>query len=157
MNALYNGLSRRSLVAASAWSVPAVALAAAAPAVSASLRDSGYGLDYGLYVSAQSASGLIGYGAGSNTGNKFPQSPQGYFAAKKAGQNISSDLNWVDDGRGGGRRTHQSLYVNGQGDFPPVSNSSTGSGAYTSTSGFWFSVPTASSGTGSYISGVRPL
>lgn len=141
--------TRRTVLAGAAWSVPAVAVAGAAPALAAS--PTATTIDQGVFVSTQYNGGYVGYQGSNNTGTTRPTTPEAYFSAVQAGNNPESDINWVD----GSGPTNSSMYVNGEGSFTPVTNGVTGAnGTYLSGSGYWFSVPTTAGETGTeYIPG----
>ncbi|MDY6054870.1 amino acid oxidase [Micrococcus sp.] len=145
-------VSRRTVTQGLAWSVPVVAGVAAAPAFAVSLTPAGVGAEYGLFVTTGMNGGTLGYNGTDNTGTIHPTSPSAYFAAVKAGNNPEADINWNDASQ---CHTHGDLFRNGEGSFTPVTNSASGSnGAYASSSGFWWSVPTTSQYTGTgYVAG----
>ena len=139
-------ISRRTIAKAGVWSAPVVAASAAVPAYAASKETPG--VQYGVYVSVQNNGGYVGYASSNNTGTINPASPEAHFTAST---NPDSDINWDD----ATSKPKSATYVNGEGKFTPVTNSQTGAnGAYMSSSGFWWSVPTkdTASGTG-YIPG----
>lgn len=133
-----------------AWSAPAVALASNAPAAVASpvTNPNQTSVDYGLYVSTQFNGGYFGYTGSNGASTGWPTTPQGYFAASPRPE---SDANWSDAANA---PTNTSSFVNGEGVFTPATNGGGSTGSYISTSGFWFSVPTTSPGTGTgYVAG----
>ena len=140
-------VSRRAVAKGAAWGAPIVLASSTIPAYAASQNK--LGIQYGVYVSDQYNGGYVGYASSNNTGTTRPTSPTAYFASNPRPE---SDINWND---GTSRPTNSSMYVNGEGSFTPVTNSQTGqNGAYASSSGFWWSVPTTNTATGSdYISG----
>lgn len=141
--------TRRVLLSGAAWTAPAVAVATAAPALAASpIRTY---IDQGVFVSTQYNGGYVGYQGSNFTGPTRPTSPSAYFAARAAGDNPESDINWVD----GSGPTNSSMYVNGEGLFTPVTNGASAvNGTYGSMSGYWVSVPTTEAETGTqYIAG----
>lgn len=143
-------INRRQIVVGAAWAAPVIATSTIVPAYAASSTPPTLDIDYGLFVSTQNNGGYIGY-ATANNPTGAPTTPAAYFSAVKSGNNPESDLNWND----GASRPTASTYVNGEGSFTPVTNSTSGNaGSYSSTSGFWFSVPTTAIDTGDkYISG----
>ena len=126
-------ISRRTIAKAGVWSAPVVAASVAVPAYAASKETPG--VQYGVYVSVQNNGGYVGYASSNNTGTTNPD----------------SDINWDD----ATSKPKYTTYVNGEGKFTPVTNSQTGAnGAYMSSSGFWWSVPTKDTATGTgYIPG----
>ncbi|WP_172120079.1 hypothetical protein [Actinomyces faecalis] len=127
-------LPRRGLIRGAAWSVPAIAIAAAAPAAAVSsdrnVPDGKKG-PYGLYVSAAATMGGTGYAGGNNNGGAYTQPEP------------TSDALW-SDARG---YPVGSYYTNGEGDFTPYSNSRSGTqNTYASTSGFWWQAPRDANG-----------
>lgn len=139
-------ISRRTIAKAGVWSAPVVAASAAVPAYAASKETPG--VQYGVYVSVQNNGGYVGYASSNNTGTINPASPEAHFTAST---NPDSDINWDD----ATSKPKSATYVNGEGKFTPVTNSQTGAnGAYMSSSGFWWSVPTKDTATGTgYIPG----
>ena len=139
-------ISRRAIAKAGVWSAPVVAASAAVPAYAASKETPG--VQYGVYVSVQNNGGYVGYASSNNTGTINPASPEAHFTASGT---PDSDINWDD----ATSKPKSATYVNGEGKFTPVTNSQTGAnGAYMSSSGFWWSVPTKDTATGTgYISG----
>lgn len=141
--------TRRALLRGVSWAVPTAAAAVAAPAVAASSPEVYSGGEYGLFVSTQYNGGYVGYSnSNDSVARVSAKTPSAYFSASPRPE---SDISWNDAGT---CRTNSSLYVNGEGSFTPVTNSASGAaGSYGSASGFWWSVPTTSPGTGSgYIS-----
>ena len=139
-------ISRRTIAKAGVWSAPVVAASAAVPAYAASKETPG--VQYGVYVSVQNNGGYVGYASSNNTGTINPASPEAHFTASGT---PDSDINWDD----ATSKPKYTTYVNGEGKFTPVTNSQTGAnGAYMSSSGFWWSVPTKDTATGTgYIPG----
>lgn len=140
-------ITRRHTLAASAWSAPLLLASATIPAYAASQVISG--IQTGLFVTTQYNGGYVGY-AGSNDSTGHATSPQQYFAS--APNTPEADINWND---ATSRPTNSNLYANGEGSFTPVTTSANGAnGAYSTQSGFWFSVPTNNVATGTdYIAG----
>ena len=137
--------ARRTLIHGAAWTVPAVTVATASPALAVSNKTTF--VDYGLYVSVQNNGGYVGYNSANSTGVTRPTTPAAYYAA---GATADSDVNWSDTTNS---PTATGFVVNGEGSFTPASNFGT-PGSYASTSGFWFSAPTTSPGTGTgYVPG----
>lgn len=139
-------ISRRAVAKAGVWSAPVVAASAAVPAYAASKETPG--VQYGVYVSVQNNGGYVGYASSNNTGTINPATPEAHFTASGT---PDSDINWDD----ATSKPKSATYVNGEGKFTPVTNSQTGAnGAYMSSSGFWWSVPTKDTATGTgYIPG----
>ncbi|WP_237210151.1 amino acid oxidase [Rothia nasimurium] len=143
-------ISRRTLAKGAAWSAPVVVAAAAVPAYAASPT---LKIDYGLFVTTSynedGGRSLLGYNETSGTGATNPTSPSAYFAASPRPE---SDLNWND---ATSKPTNARRYQNGEGVFTPVTTSGSGiNGTYASSSGFWWSVPTTQTNTGTnYIVG----
>ena len=139
-------ISRRTIAKAGVWSAPVVAASVAVPAYAASKETPG--VQYGVYVSVQNNGGYVGYASSNNTGTINPATPEAHFTATT---NPDSDINWDD----ATSKPKYTTYVNGEGKFTPVTNSQTGAnGAYMSSSGFWWSVPTKDTATGTgYIPG----
>lgn len=139
-------VSRRAVAKGAAWGAPIVLASATIPAYAASQNK--LGIQYGVYVSTQYNGGYVGYASSNNTGTINATSPDAYFASNPTPE---SDINWND---GTSRPTDPTSFVNGEGSFTPVTNSQTGqNGAYASSSGFWWSVPTTNTASGSdYIS-----
>ncbi|OFQ34077.1 amino acid oxidase [Rothia sp. HMSC072E10] len=139
-------ISRRAVAKAGVWSAPVVAASVAVPAYAASKETPG--VQYGVYVSVQNNGGYVGYASSNNTGTINPATPEAHFTATT---NPDSDINWDD----ATSKPKYTTYVNGEGKFTPVTNSQTGAnGAYMSSSGFWWSVPTKDTATGTgYIPG----
>lgn len=138
-------ISRRTLAKGAAWSAPVVVATAAIPAYAASPT---LKIDYGLFVTT-SRDSKMGYNETSDTGTTNPTTPAAYFASSPRPE---SDLNWND---ATSQPTNSSRYQNGEGSFTPVANGGSASdGAYASSSGFWWSVPTTQTNTGTnYIEG----
>ena len=133
-------ISRRAIAKAGVWSAPLVAASAAVPAYAASKETPG--VQYGVYVSVQNNGGYVGYASSNNTGTINPATPEAHFTASGT---PDSDINWDD----ATSKPKSATYVNGEGKFTPVTNSQTGAnGAYMSSSGFWWSVPTKDTATG---------
>lgn len=138
-------ITRRTVATGLAWSVPAIAGVAAAPAFAASPPQAGG--EYGLFVTTGMNGGPVGYNGTDNTGAIRPTSPTAYFTAVKGGNNPEADINWND---ASSCYTNSSFFRNGEGSFTPVTNSASGAnGAYATSSGFWWSVPTLTPETGS--------
>ncbi|MCS6712081.1 amino acid oxidase [Brachybacterium sp. EF45031] len=142
--------SRRALLRGVSWTAPTAAVAIATPALAASQVKAG--AEYGLFVTTGMNGGTVGYNGTDNTGTIHPTSPTAYFSAVKAGNNPDSDINWNDASQ---CYTNSGLFRNGEGSFTPVTNSASGAnGAYATSSGFWWSVPTTSAYTGTgYVAG----
>ncbi len=137
--------NRRNLIKGAAWSAPVVIASTTIPAYAASRVN----IQSGLFVTAQNDGGFVGY-SGSATSTGHATTPTAYFSAPAGSQ--EADLNWND---ATSKPTNSSSYTNGEGSFTPVTNGGTASaGSYTTSSGFWFSVPTTSVTSGTnYIAG----
>lgn len=140
-------LNRRQIIKGAAWSAPVVIASTTIPAYAASQVK----IQSGLFVTTQYNGGFVGY-TSTNDSVGHAATPAAYFAAPAGSQ--EADINWND---ATGKPTNASLYANGEGSFTPVTNSGTGSaGGYTTSSGFWFSVPTTNVKTGAnYIAGSK--
>ncbi|MGK2349925.1 hypothetical protein [Cutibacterium sp. V947] len=86
-----------------------------------------------------------------STGN-YPTTPSEYFTAVKSGSSPQNDIYWDDSAT---CYSNSAFFHNSEGSLTPVTNISSGTnGSYASASGFWWSVPTTSSQTGTgYIPG----
>lgn len=106
-------------------------------------------MDLGIFVSASASAdtvGRVGYFGGNAGGvQTAADTPEESF--RNGTTWAEFDLNWVD-GRGTTATTWNAMNaVNGEGSFTPTGNSQT-TGVYPSTTGFWFSRPTSTPGTG---------
>ena len=131
------------------WAAPVALATVAAPAVAASQPPAQYEMDLGIFVSASASAdtvGRVGYFGGNAGGvQTAADTPEESF--RNGTTWAESDLNWVD-GRGTTATTWNAMNaVNGEGSFTPTGNSQT-TGVYPSTTGFWFSRPTSTPGTG---------
>ena len=141
--------TRRAVVRGAAWAAPVALATVAAPAVAASQPPAQYEMDLGIFVSASASAdtvGRVGYFGGNAGGvQTAADTPEESF--RNGTTWAESDLNWVD-GRGTTATTWNAMNaVNGEGSFTPTGNSQT-TGVYPSTTGFWFSRPTSTPGTG---------
>lgn len=144
------GLSRRQLATGAAWATPVIAASAAVPAYAASTGNTA-GSEYGLFVTTICNGGFIGYTQSDNAGFDGPTTPQAYWAN---GGTYTPTMNVSSEGcvRGGAAKA-------GAGSYTPVTNIGSGAnGAYTSSTGFWFSVPTTAVKTGTgYVPGSKAV
>lgn len=145
-----SGLSRRKLAAGAAWAAPIIAASAAVPAYAASTGNTA-GSEYGLFVTTAYNGDFVGYTHSDNAGFDGPTSPQAYWAN---GGTYTPTMNVNSSGCA----TNGMAKV-GAGSYTPVTNTGSGSnGGYTSSTGFWFSVPTTAVKTGTgYIPGSRAV
>ena len=143
-------LTRRQLATGAAWATPVIAASAAVPAYAASTGNTA-GSEYGLFVTTICNGGFIGYTQSDNAGFDGPTTPQAYWAN---GGTYTPTMNVSSEGcvRGGAAKA-------GAGSYTPVTNIGSGAnGAYTSSTGFWFSVPTTAVKTGTgYVPGSKAV
>lgn len=154
-NGTSTAFSRRTLGKGAAWAAPSVATALVAPAYAASKL----GIDMGLYVSASSTNasggtGTTGFFSGNGPGTMAnADTPQESF--RNGTTWAESDMNWSDT-TGATQTLWDANVTNGEGSFTPGGNHQY-AGNYMSGTGFWFSRPTSSAGTGTGYSGTTTL
>lgn len=144
-------LTRRQATQGVAWSIPVIVASAAAPAVAASTPK--ISLDYGVFVtSVYTQPG--GYFGSDPTGVSTTAAPSTVAGSFSGGTTTgTSDLRWVD---GSGPTSGSTSYQNGSGSFTPGGTSAT-AGRNDGRSGFWFSAPTTTPGTGAGYAGSSTL
>ncbi len=138
-------ISRRTVAKAGVWSAPVVAASAAVPAYAASKETPACST---ACTSACRTTAATSATHPPTTPAPSTRQPRGALHRLR---HPDSDINWDD----ATSKPKSATYVNGEGKFTPVTNSQTGAnGAYMSSSGFWWSVPTKDTATGTgYIPG----
>lgn len=147
--------TRRTLLTTASWSIPAAAISVAAPAYAGSPQPPKRSGDYGLFVTTTAL--------GDRMGNENATSILANYAAADTPEEsfrngstwVEPDKNWDDANRRPISPTPP--YHNGEGSYTPAGNAGGNNGSYVASTGFWFSSPTKTPGTGTGYTGTATL
>ncbi|MBB3023834.1 hypothetical protein [Helcobacillus massiliensis] len=127
----------------------------AAPAYAGSPQPPKRSGDYGLFVTASAEGERMG---NINTTSVLAD----YTAADTPGESFRNGSTWVEPDKNWDDATGRPIsptppYHNGEGSYTPAGNAGGSNGSYAASTGFWFSSPTKTPGTGTGYTGTATL